>query len=104
MSSLWESARVAEPMGLSEAEHSGAFILNTGESTILSQSPAEDFEINTNVIQGWKIIFVDAEQTIGELDYEDALKKLQPYQLDQQNGSLLIKALSRAEVDKLLEN
>lgn len=102
MSSLWETAKVAEPMGLDESEHAGTFIINTNEATILSLNPAEDFEINTNVVQTWRIMFVDDERVFGELDYATTITKLRPFQLDAQNGSILVRPLTHEEIESLL--
>lgn len=104
MSSLWEKAKVAEPIGLDDAQNFGAFVLNTGEITILSMTPAEDFEINTNVVQGWKLILMDDEEILGDLDYFVALARLKSRAIDEQNGSLLINACTRDDLEKLLDN
>ncbi len=98
----WNNAQVAEPINWDGAEHFGAFVLNTNQATIFSMTPAEDFEINTNVIQGWRLVFVDGEEILGDLDYFVALARLKRNTLDEQNGSMLIKALSRQELQQTL--
>ncbi len=104
LAKLWQTAQVAEPLGFdSEQINSsvGVICLRANTPTIISLNPAEDFELNTDIINSWKLIFQNAEDEIlGDIPYAELLPKLQPYILDQQNGSVLVQALS---VDELLD-
>ncbi len=100
----WNAATVAEPMGFVDEDLNtvGAFTLASDTPTILSLSPAEDFELNTDIIHQWKIVFQNSQNEIlGDADYELTIKELRPFILDQQNGSLLIRALNDDELSDL---
>ena len=100
----WSRAIVAEPIGfVDESLHTvGAVTLKSGIVTILSLSPGEDFELNTNIIHDWKIVFQTSDsEVLGDADYRRAIKELKPYILDQQNGSLLVRAFDDNELHEL---
>lgn len=100
----WRTATVAEPMGFVDENMNtvGAFTLASNTPTILSLSPAEDFELNTDIIHQWKIVFQNSQgEVLGDASYEFTIKELQSFILDQQNGSLLIRALSDDELSDL---
>lgn len=101
----WNQAHVAEPAGFVDEDLNtvGVFTLKAGTPTILSLSPGEDFELNTSIIHHWKLLFQASDDGIlGDANYDQALKELTPYVIDQQNGSILIKALSDVELDEIL--
>lgn len=100
----WREAIVAEPAGFVDEEmHTvGAVTLRSGVYTILSLSPGEDFELNTDIIQEWKIVFQTSENEIlGDADYSRTINSLKHHVLDQQNGSLLINKLTDDELHQL---
>lgn len=100
----WSAATVAEPLGFADDNFNtvGALVLKAGTPTIFSLQPGEDFELNTDIIHQWKLIFQDSENhIIGDADYHTALKELHPYVLDQQNGSILVRPLSDIELDEI---
>lgn len=100
----WSEAAVAEPIGfVDENLHTvGAITLKAGAPLILSLSPAEDFELNTDIIHDWKIVFQTTDHEIlGDADYTRALRELKNYVLDQQNGSLLVQALTDDELHEI---
>lgn len=101
---LWHEAVVAEPVGfVDEAMHAvGAFTLKSDTYIILSLSPGEDFELNTDIIQEWKIVFqTSAGEILGDADYFRTVNALQKHVLDQQNGSALIDKLTDDELHEL---
>lgn len=101
LAAVWRSAIVAEPMGFADEALNtvGAFTLSSGQPTILSLDPAADFELNTDIIHQWKIVFQTSQlEVVGDTDYQRALSELQPFVLDQQNGSLLLRALTDDEL------
>lgn len=104
LSEVWRTATVAEPIGfVDEAMNTvGAFTLTSDTPIILSFSPAEDFELNTDIIHQWKVVFQTSQgEVLGDANYEQVLNELKPYILDQQNGSLLIRALTDDEISDL---
>lgn len=100
----WSEATVAEPVGFADEAMNtvGAFTLQSGKYTILSLSPAEDFELNTDIIQSWKIVFQNSDREIlGDGDYFRTINALKKHILDQQNGSLLVNKLTDDELHEL---
>lgn len=70
---------------------------------ILSLDPAEDFELNTNLITEYRLVFQNArKETIGTCDYFDALDILAPYTIASQNGSILLSPLTSDEMQQLI--
>lgn len=101
---IWQSATVSEPLGFVDDNlHTvGAIVLKSNTPTILSLQPGEDFELNTDIIHEWKLVFQDSNnQILGDADYSQALRELAPFVLDQQNGSLLITSLSDEQLEEL---
>ena len=97
----WSKAQVVEPLGFVDDQlHTvGALVLRADTPVILSLNPGEDFELNTDIIQQWKMVFQNSVgEVIGDADYHLAIKELQDFILDQQNGSLLIRALTDDEL------
>lgn len=100
----WHEAIIAEPAGFADENMNtvGVFTLKSGVLTILSLSPGEDFELNTDIIQKWKIVFQNSENEIlGDADYFQTINALAKHVLDQQNGSLLINRLTDDELYEL---
>lgn len=101
----WANAVVAEPLGFVDEQLNtvGALTLRANTPTILSLSPAEDFELNSDIIHQWKIVFqADDGQVLGDADYHRTINELKPYIKDQQNGSLLIQPLSNDDLEEIL--
>lgn len=89
----WSQAQVLEPLGFVDEDLNtvGALVLTAGAPIILSLDPGADFELNTDIIQQWKIVFQNQEgEILGDADYHILLREIKPYILDQQNGSLLV--------------
>jgi len=104
LQSTWNEAIVAEPIGTVDQSlnTTGIITLLANTFTILSTNPSEDFELNTDIIHNWKIVFQNSDdEVIGDADYFQALKALQPYTLDQQSGSLLIDKLGDEKLNKI---
>ncbi len=100
----WVEAKVLEPLGFVDEEmHTvGAVVLGANIPTILSLDPGADFELNTDIIQQWKIVFQNSEgEVLGDADYTQTLRELREYIVDQQNGSVLVRALSDDELYEL---
>lgn len=80
----------------------GAFSITDGMPLIFSLDPARDFEVSDRDVEGWKLVFVTTTgDMLGMSGYFKALGKLKPYILDEQNGSILVRALTRDELEDL---
>lgn len=106
LAELWRQAQVVEPLEFDYEELAssvGAFCLHTGAPAILSLDPAEDFELNTDIIMSWKLVFQKPNgEVISDLPYDVALQALKNHTLDQQNGSVLIRALTAEETQEII--
>lgn len=104
----WGTAEVANIMSAANQASNQSFAVFTikaGTDTIYSLKPDEDYEVNTNSIDGWKMIFLsDDEKILGDADYFTVIEQLKPYTLEQNNNSVLIRKLTSEELEKLLED
>lgn len=100
----WGSAIVLEPLGFVDDNMNtvGAFVLQSNQPAIISLHPGEDFELNTDIIHAWKVVFqIQDGSVLGDANYETFLHEIAAYIVDQQNGSLLIRALDDDELHEL---
>lgn len=101
----WGTAEVAGILTASDfndEQSFAAFALKTDSELIYSLDPAEDYEINPHTINGWRMLFFsDNGETLGDADYFVALKQLEPFTIDQNNNSILIKKLTQDELEQV---
>lgn len=104
----WGTAEVANIMSATNQASNqsfAAFTIKAGTDTIYSLKPDEDYEVNTNSIDGWKMIFLsENEEVLGDADYFTVIEQLKPYTLEQNNNSVLVRKLTSEEFKKLLED
>lgn len=105
LSQIWQETHVANLMAIANPEtgtETGAFSITDNLPLIFSLDPARDFEVSNRDVDGWKLVFTTSNgEMLGMTGYFKALSKLKPYILDEQNGSILIRALSREELEEL---
>ena len=104
LAKLWSEAEVAEPLGfVDENMHTvGAVVLKPNLPIILSLHPGEDFELNTDIIHEWKVVFQTSDgRVIGDANYSSVLRELHSFVIDQQNGSILVRALTDEDLENL---
>lgn len=103
-SAEWSAAQVIEPLGFVDDNMNtvGALVLRAETPSILSLDPGSDFELNTDIIHQWKVIFQASDGSVlGDADHSSLLREITPFVLDQQNGSILIRALADDELHDL---
>lgn len=103
----WSRAQVLEPLGFVDEKLNtvGALVLTSGAPIILSLDPGEDFELNTDIIHQWKIVFQTQDgEVLGDADYQTLIREIRPFILDQQNGSLLVYVPNDEDLSDLYTN
>ncbi len=104
LTQAWSKAKVVEPLGFVDDNfHTvGALVITADEPLILSLNPGADFELNTDIIHEWKVVFQTSNgEVLGDATYSVFLQEIQPFVKDQQNGSILINALSDNDITEL---
>lgn len=98
---LWQTSPVAELKPFLVDNHVyGSFELIPGLAQIFSLNPSDDYEVDEYTIAGWKLVY-DTENALSA-EYFSALKKLQPFIIDTQNGSILLRVDSIDDIAELL--
>lgn len=112
---IWQTAPVANLLSLTNPQTKqeyGAFVITSGTPFIFSLQPTVDYEIDGREIPGWKMIFATNNNEVNELHessvigtagYFETIGKLKPYIIDEQNGSILVRELSEAELLDLFQ-
>lgn len=82
----------------------GAVALTEGIATILPKAPQNKYSVDGQPVSDWKMVLVSTtrDDVLGECDYFTALRQLQPYILDSNAASVLIRGLSLKELEALL--
>lgn len=104
---LWQETHVANLMAVTNPENGkeiGAFSITNDMPLIFSLDPGRDFEVSGHDVNGWKLIFVNSDgEMLGMTGYFKALGRMKPYILDEQNGSVLVRALNEDELSDLFQ-
>lgn len=103
----WESAFKATPRFYSDAQGSifGAFALTENTDTILPINPHKEFMVENKPVSVWKMIFVSTteDSIISEMNYFDAIKRLEKFISQKNDNAILLKALSYNDMKSLVE-
>jgi len=103
----WGTAEVASVLIANDTESANpyaTFALKPNTDIIYSLDPSEDYEINPNTINGWKMIFFDeGGETLGDADYFVVLDQLKPYIIEQYNNSIVTKKLTQDELEQVFQ-
>lgn len=101
----WNKAHVANLMAVGDPTNQevfGAFAITDGLPLIFSRLPREDYEVGDADIRQWKMVYTD--ETEGMMgDYFKFLNELDPYILDEQNNSVLLRPMSTTEITEIFE-
>lgn len=103
--SAWDNAYRANPQFYAKDGGSpfGAFALTEGTETILPKTPR--YAIEGKEISEYRLMLVSTtkDSILGECDYYEALEKLEAYELDSNDDSILVQGLSLSELEEVLE-
>lgn len=101
----WDNAYKANPHFYSNPDGSPfcAFALTEDTETILPKAP--HYAVDGRELSEYKLMLVSTTKNgvIGACDYFDAIRKLESYKLDSDNGNILVKGLSLSELEGLLK-
>ena len=103
--SAWDNAYRANPQFYAKDGGSpfGAFALTEGTETILPKTPR--YAIEGKEISEYRLMLVSTtkDSILGECDYYEALEKLEAFELDSNDDSILVQGLSLSELEEVLE-
>lgn len=103
----WNDAYEANPKfyGKPDGSPFGAIALTEGTKTILPKNPQSEYLVDGKAVSEWKLMLISTSKDaiIGDTDYFVALKKIERYSLDTTKNAILIKELSLAELEGLME-
>ena len=107
----WQSAYRANPH-LYEKEDEGklivSFALTEDTDSLFPYFPEKQWQVSGKEIGLWLMNFVSLTNPqggiIGQMEYHEAMKRLQPYVLANADGWVLIRAMTHAELDALFGN
>lgn len=103
----WGTAEVASVLTANDIDDEktyAAFAIKPNTDIIYSLNPSEDYEINPNTIDGWKMIFFDEEgETMGDADYFTTLNQIKAYIIEEYNNSIVTKKLTQDELEQVFQ-
>lgn len=82
-----------------------ACALTEDTDSILPLVPEEEWAMDGVEINKWiiSVVSITNADVIGQLEYHEGIKRLEPYFLDVRNGRALIRGLNLDEMDALFE-
>jgi len=102
---IWGGAYQAQPRMYEKQDGSimGAFALTEGTKTILQKNPAEIYKVDGKTIDEWNLVLVSTTQDsiIATLGYQEAIAKLKPFVLDEEDELILVKEMSLNDMKEL---
>lgn len=101
----WSGAVRSQP---NLGEKLGLLSLAEGQETILPKDPRREFPLDGQPVEDWKLVLLKRTRHggylgIGHAGYYAALEKLEPYLLDSDKKSVLVRALTGEELVELVE-
>ena len=102
---LWGEAYKAQPQiyGKPDGSIMGAIALTEGTLTVIPKNPKLLYKVDGKMIEEWNLALVSTteDSVIATVDYYSFLIKLTDYVIDEDENSLLIKALSIDEIKEI---
>lgn len=106
LNAIWEEAYRANPH-VYEKDDSivVGFALTETADSLFPLVPEKQWAINGKTIDRWFISMVSLtkDAVLGQIEYHEAMKRLEPYFLAQKDGWTLIRGLSLDEMEALFE-
>ncbi len=101
----WGDAYNAAPKfyGKPDGSPFGAIALTEGTKTALPKNPQLEYKVDGKPVAEWRLVLVSTSKDtiIGNVDYFDALNKIEQYSLDANKNAILVKELSLTELESL---
>jgi len=104
----WKDAYRANPQ-VYRKEDAGALLgsctLTEGVDTLLPLHPESRWAVDGKPISDWmlSLVSITEKRVLGQMEYQEAMKRLLPFSLAKSEDCILIRAMTRAELDKLLD-
>ena len=82
----------------------GVFAVNEGIETVLPVQPQLQYHPDGKTVTDWRLLLYSRTKgdTLGDVDFYDAMRILAEYAVDSNDEKVLIRALSLTELDALL--
>lgn len=103
----WQEAYRANPK-VYEKKGEGllvAFALTETADSLFPLRPEEQWAIEGREIKNWiiSIVSITEERVIGQMEYHEAMKRLQPYFIASAENWVLIRGMTHKELDDLFD-
>lgn len=106
LNTLWKEAYQANPRVYQKDDSViVAFALTETADSLFPLEPEKQWKIEGKTINKWiiSIVSITKDAVIGQMEYSEAMKRLEPYFLAQKDGWALIRGLSYEEMDTLFD-
>ena len=83
----------------------GSCTLSEGVDTLLPLLPERQWAVNGKPVQDWilSLVSITEQRVLGQIEYQEALTRLRPFSPAASEGWILIRGMTHAELDGLLE-
>jgi hypothetical protein len=104
----WGEAYRANPKVYARKDTGALFgncTLTEDTDTILPLRPESTWAADGRPIPEWilSLVSLTEKRVLGQMDYQEAMKRLRPFSLAESEGWILIRAMTHAELDGLFE-
>jgi len=83
----------------------GSCTLTEGVDTLLPLRPESQWTVDSRPISDWmlSLVSITEKHVLGEMEYQEAMKRLLPFSLAKSEDLILIRAMTHAELDGLFD-
>jgi len=104
----WKDAYRANPQVYRKKDADallGGCALTEGVDTLLPLRPENQWAVDGKPISDWmlSLVSITEKRVLGQMGYQEAMKRLLPFSLAKSEDSILIRAMTHAELDGLFE-
>ena len=104
----WKDAYRANPKVYQKQDSEdllGNCTLTEDVDTLLPLRPESQWAADGRPIPGWilSLVSITEQRVLGQMEYQEAMKRLRPFSLAESEGWILIRAMTHAELDGLFE-
>jgi len=104
----WKDAYRANPQVYRKKDADallGSCALTEGVDTLLPLRPESQWAVDGKTISDWmlSLVSITEKRVLGQMGYQEAMKRLLPFSLAKSEDSILIRAMTHAELDGLFD-
>lgn len=83
----------------------GSCTLTQDVDTLLPLHPESQWAVNGSPVRDWilSMVSVTEKRVLGQMEYQEAMRRLRPFSLAVSEGWILIQAMTHAQLDELFE-